>query len=217
MMKTTILVSIILATSSLLIACDNNTEQFEPIAGEESAVLSETLKAQILSDTATLLPEEVEGLMLMQEEEKMAHDVYSSFYDKFGLRVFANIANSESKHMEAVLWLINSYKLTDPASNELGVFENADIQNLYNKFIAEGVNEVEALKIGAFIEEYDIADLEKLISETGNMYIVRVYTNLLNGSKNHLRAFVKNLSSRNVVYQPSVLSQTEYAEIIGAN
>ena len=217
MMKTTILVSIILATSSLLIACDNNTEQFEPIAGEESAVLSETLKAQILSDTATLLPEEVEGLMLMREEEKMAHDVYSSFYDKFGLRVFANIANSESKHMEAVLWLINSYKLTDPASNELGVFENADIQNLYNKFIAEGVNEVEALKIGAFIEEYDIADLEKLISETGNMYIVRVYTNLLNGSKNHLRAFVKNLSSRNVVYQPSVLSQTEYAEIIGAN
>jgi hypothetical protein len=217
MMKTTILVSFILATSSLLIACDNNTEQFEPIAGEESAVLSETLKAQILSDTATLLPEEVEGLMLMREEEKMAHDVYSSFYDKFGLRVFANIANSESKHMEAVLWLINSYKLTDPASNELGVFENADIQNLYNKFMAEGVNEVEALKIGAFIEEYDIADLEKLISETGNMYIVRVYTNLLNGSKNHLRAFVKNLSSGNVVYQPSVLSQTEYAEIIGAN
>ena len=217
MMKTTILVSIIFATSSLLIACDNNTEQFEPIAGEESAVLSETLKAQILSDTATLLPEEVEGLMLMQEEEKMAHDVYSSFYDKFGLRVFANIANSESKHMEAVLWLINSYKLTDPASNELGVFENADIQNLYNKFMSEGVNEVEALKIGAFIEEYDIADLEKLISETGNMYIVRVYTNLLNGSKNHLRAFVKNLSSRNLVYQPSILSQTEYAEIIGAN
>jgi hypothetical protein len=216
-MKTTILVSFILATSSLLIACDNNTEQFEPIAGEESAVLSETLKAQILSDTATLLPEEVEGLMLMREEEKMAHDVYSSFYDKFGLRVFANIANSESKHMEAVLWLINSYKLTDPASNELGVFENADIQNLYNKFMAEGVNEVEALKIGAFIEEYDIADLEKLISETGNMYIVRVYTNLLNGSKNHLRAFVKNLSSGNVVYQPSILSQTEYAEIIGAN
>ena len=217
MMKTTILVSFILATSCLLIACDNNTEQFEPIAGQESAVLSETLKAQILSDTATLLPEEVEGLMLMREEEKMAHDVYSSFYDKFGLRVFANIANSESKHMEAVLWLINSYKLTDPASNELGVFENADIQNLYNKFITEGVNGVEALKIGAFIEEYDIADLEKLISETGNMYIVRVYTNLLNGSKNHLRAFVKNLSSRNVVYQPSILSQTEYAEIIGAN
>lgn len=217
MMKTTILVSFILATSSLLIACDNNTEQFEPIAGEESAVLSETLKAQILSDTATLLPEEVEGLMLMREEEKMAHDVYSSFYDKFGLRVFANIANSESKHMEAVLWLINSYKLTDPASNELGVFENADIQNLYNKFMSEGVNEVEALKIGAFIEEYDIADLEKLISETDNIYIVRVYTNLLNGSKNHLRAFVKNLSSRNVVYQPSILSQTEYAEIIGAN
>ena len=216
-MKTTILVSFILATSSLLVACDNNTEQFEPIAGEESAVLSETLKAQILSDTATLLPEEVEGLMLMREEEKMAHDVYSSFYDKFGLRVFANIANSESKHMEAVLWLINSYQLTDPASNELGVFENADIQNLYNQFMAEGVNEVEALKIGAFIEEYDIADLEKLISETGNMYIVRVYTNLLNGSKNHLRAFVKNLSSRNVVYQPSILSQTEYAEIIGAN
>jgi len=216
-MKTTILVSFILATSSLLVACDNNTEQFEPIAGEESAVLSETLKAQILSDTATLLPEEVEGLMLMREEEKMAHDVYSSFYDKFRLRVFANIANSESKHMEAVLWLINSYKLTDPASNELGVFKNADIQNLYNKFMSEGVNEVEALKIGAFIEEYDIADLEKLISETGNMYIVRVYTNLLNGSKNHLRAFVKNLSSRNVVYQPSILSQTEYAEIIGAN
>ena len=80
--------------------------------------------------------------------------------------------------------------------------------------MAEGVNEVEALKIGAFIEEYDIADLEKLISETDNIYIVRVYTNLLNGSKNHLRAFVKNLSSRNVVYQPQILSQSEYSETI---
>ncbi len=216
-MKTTIIASFILATSCLLVACDDSTAQFEPIVDEESAVLSETLKAQILSDTAALLPEEAEGLMLMREEEKMAHDVYSSFYDKFGLRVFANIMNSESKHMEAVLWLINSYKLTDPASPELGVFENADIQNLYNKFITEGVNGVEALKIGAFIEEYDIADLEKLISETSNAYIVRGYTNLLNGSKNHLRAFVKNISSANVVYQPQILSQTEYAEIIGAN
>lgn len=38
----------------------------------------------------------------------MTHDVYASFYDKFGLRVFANIAKSQSKRRKAVLWLINS-------------------------------------------------------------------------------------------------------------
>jgi hypothetical protein len=46
-MKTTIIASFILATSCLLVACDDSTAQFEPIVDEESAVLSETLKAQI--------------------------------------------------------------------------------------------------------------------------------------------------------------------------
>ena len=59
--------------------------------------------------------------------------------------------------------------------------------------MAQGSQSVaEALKVGAAIEEIDILDLEERLAETGNAAIERVYSNLLAGSKNHLRAFVSN-------------------------
>jgi hypothetical protein len=54
---------------------------------------------------------------------------------------------------------------------------------------------VEALKIGALIEEKDIFDLrEELENNVDNKDIAFVYQNLLKGSGNHLRAFTRVLS-----------------------
>ena len=41
-----------------------------------------------------------------------------------------------------------------------------------------------------------------------------VYTYLRNGSENHLRAFVKNLESRDIDYKPLVLEQETFDTII---
>jgi hypothetical protein len=139
---------------------------------------------------------EVAGLLYMREEEKLAHDVYAIFYSLYGTQNFQNISQSELTHTEAVKTLIDRYGLTDPASSEIGVFTNPDLQALYNELITLGSQSfVEALKVGAAIEEIDILDLQEYLAQTDKADIQTVYENLLLGSENHLRAFVARYST----------------------
>lgn len=159
---------------------------------------------------------ETAELLFMREEEKLARDVYRLLYTKWNQRSFYNISKSENQHMLAILLLINRYELTDPVgSNADGIFTNPDLQSLYNDLIASGsLSLVEALKVGAAIEEIDIIDLDKAIEMTDNEDFKLVYGNLRKGSENHLRAFVSNLSRNGVAYTPQYLTQEEYNEII---
>ena len=199
-----------------LISCESDANSAE----EYSAGYVETeTPAQIAAinsaiGTLNITPADIAGLMLMREEEKMAKDVYTYFYSQFNYRIFNNISKSETVHSEAVLRVINYYKLTDPATNVAGTFSDAHMQELYTKFTTEAKTVEDALKTGAFIEEYDIADLKKLIAETDNTYIKRVYTNLKGGSENHLRAFTRMLKFKGIVYVPQILSEEEYLSII---
>ena len=138
---------------------------------------------------AALTAAEEESLLYMREEEKLARDVYTALYDKWGLTIFNNIAVSEQTHMDAMKTLLDRYKLADPAQGP-GVFTNQDLQETYNKLIIQGNSSViEALNVGVFIEETDIKDLEDGVNITVHKDIKRVYENLKAGSENHLAAF----------------------------
>ncbi|CUX78789.1 DUF2202 domain-containing protein [Thermococcus chitonophagus] len=166
-----------------------------------------------------LTQEEKDGLLYMVEEEKLAHDVYTKLYGKWGLEIFKNIANSESTHVNAVRLLLEKYNIPDPTKDEgIGEFKNPKLQELYNKLIEEGMkSEIDALKVGALIEETDIVDLQERIAQTNKVDIIAVYENLMKGSRNHLRSFVKLLGSKGVKYEPQVLSKEEYEEIISSS
>ena len=150
---------------------------------------------QVADPAATSLSAtEKESLLYMREEEKLARDVYNAFYDRYGLRVFSNIAASEQAHMNAVLTLLNRYGLADPAATTPGVFNNADLQALYDDLIAQGNQSLtEALRAGVLIEETDIADLQDGLALTTHADLRAVYANLLRASQNHLRAFSRQL------------------------
>lgn len=174
--------------------------------------------APIVAATS-LSADEVAGLAFMREEEKLAHDVYIALYEKWGLPVFKNIAASEQTHTDAVKRLLDRYGVEDPTvGHTVGEFTDPALQSLYDQLIAQGnVSIVDALKVGAAIEEIDILDLEERIAQTDKADITRVYTNLLKGSWNHLRAFVSNLSARGETYAPEYLSQAAYDEIVGSS
>ncbi len=163
-----------------------------------------------------LTKEEKNGILYMREEEKLARDVYRTLYQKWGLQIFSNIARSEQTHMDAVKLLIDKYGLEDPAAGKgVGEFTNATLQKLYNRLVELGSkSEVDALKVGAMIEEIDILDLQKHIAETNKQDIKLVYENLMKGSRNHLRAFVSMLEKYGVTYTPQYLSEEEYNQII---
>jgi hypothetical protein len=143
---------------------------------------------------AVLSDKEKAGLLWMREEEKVARDVYLAFYELYGSLVFKNIAKSEQAHMNAILYLINGYKFTDPAFAENGKF-TPGFQSIYDGLITEGKKGLkEALQVAVKIEEMDIADLQKHLSETIVANLVRVYSNLLATSNNHLKAFNFNMT-----------------------
>ncbi|MBN1568014.1 MAG: DUF2202 domain-containing protein [Acidobacteria bacterium] len=142
--------------------------------------------------------EETAKLLLMREEEKLAMDVYQALYQKWGIRIFNNIAASEKRHFDAIGNLIIRYELSDPAKPAAGEFTDPDLQKMYDDLVAQGMKSlVEAFQVGVAIEEADIEDLRAAISITDNNDVLTVYGNLLNGSLNHLDAFNSQLDARN--------------------
>lgn len=166
-----------------------------------------------------LSAEEAAALTYMREEEKLAHDVYVTLYAQWGLPIFQNISQSEQAHTVAVKTLLDRYGLSDPASGAVGVFTNSELQVLYTELVTRGSQSLaEALKVGAAIEEIDILDLQARLAQTDNADIQQVFNNLLNGSYNHLRAFVSALQTQTgETYQPQYLSAEAYQAIISAS
>lgn len=161
--------------------------------------------------------EEQLGLAFMREEEKLARDVYALMNSKWDISVFSQISTSEQAHMDAIEMLLNKYDLPDPvSSNRVGDFENEFVLTLFDSMVVEGnQTEIEALKVGAAIEEIDLLDLKNQVDQViDNMDIFLVYDNLMKGSRNHLRAFVRNLEYRGINYNPIYLSQEHFDEII---
>ncbi len=163
---------------------------------------------------------EKNSILFMREEEKLARDVYVKMDEKWSLNVFQNISLSEQTHMAAMLQLIEKYNLTDPVgTNSTGVFVNDSLQALYDLLLPQGETSlIEALKVGALIEEVDILDLKNALDNfVDNQDIEMVYENLMAASGNHLRAFVRNLKNQGVTYVPQKLTQAEFDAIVNSD
>lgn len=191
--------------SILKVASDGTTEVIEP---NLHAVLVET---PAISNT------ELEMLLKMKDEEKLARDVYSTLYEKWGSVIFSNIAGAEEKHLNAVITLLKYYDASDTLISERGLFASEEITALYSELITNGsVSLEEALKVGALIEELDIDDLMECLENTSNQNIIIVFENLLKGSRNHLRAFSRQLTNLGITYVPQYIDQATFDNIVNS-
>lgn len=166
----------------------------------------------------TLSENEKAGILLMREEEKMARDVYQSLNEKWDQMPFVHISESEINHMARMKLLIDKYQLKDPVeknADKRGAFDNQQLKKLYDELITSGKVSLEAaFRAGAKVEEVDIRDLKEALANTSNAEIKSTYTDLINASENHLRAFVRNLKRLDVNYTPVVMDKKEFDAII---
>ncbi len=143
----------------------------------------------------TLTQQQIDDLIFMYQEEKVARDVYTELYELWGQSVFKNIIQSENSHMNGVKSLLLAYNIPLPiVDTNIGEFPLAELQEMYNTLMAKGrLSANDALEVGVIVEEKDIEDL---IAKMENVPadILKVYGNLLNGSYNHLDAFNKNIN-----------------------
>ena len=161
--------------------------------------------------TPDLNPDEVTALLFMREEEKLARDSYLELGELWGLVIFENISASEQQHMDAMKRLLDCYKLTDPALEGVGEFFDPGLQQLFEDLMLEGQKSMmSGLFVGALIEETDMRDIQVAIEVTLHPDIVSTYESLLCGSRNHLRAFIRQIEINGGAYTPAVLDPDEF-------
>jgi hypothetical protein len=130
-------------------------------------------------------------LQAMAEEEKLAHDVYTTLGALLGGTVFERIAASEANHLAAVQTLLARYGLEDPTADmPVGTFTSEPFQVLYDQFLAQGsLNLDAAYDVGVAIEQDDLGRLDGAKSGLTAPDVLRVYANLAAGSQRHLATF----------------------------
>lgn len=166
-------------------------------------ILVALLASSPLVAAAELSQAEIDDLVFIREEEKLARDVYDALRLLWGSRVFTNIESSEQIHMDAIKGLLDKYGIPDPAEGRgYGEFANQELQELYIALVARGSRSlVEAYRAGILIEETDIRDLQDAIARSVHADIRTVYGNLLTGSQNHLKAFSSHLGAEGILLE----------------
>ncbi len=165
----------------------------------------------------TLGQQERAHLLYMREEEKLALDVYHYLAERWGQRIFYSISRSEQRHTSAMAQLLKQFGLPDPALNaSAGVFRNPELSRLYQSLITRGEQSLlEALQVGALIEEVDIHDLDTAIQASTHPTVTTAYRRIQSGSYHHLRAFVHSIEVAGGRYRAQHLPQSRVDEIVG--
>lgn len=183
---------------------------FGTLSAQQSGCLAIDMPKEDLSKT------EKKSLLYMYEEEKLAGDVYKTLNQKWNLRIFTNISRAEDHHKSMVAALLDKYEIEYVKDLEMGQFSNEKLQELYDALIEKGNKSIEqALTVGATIEDLDIYDLEETLEkDNDNKDIAFVYDNLIRGSKNHMRAFTRWLTSYDINYKAQYITQEKLELII---
>ncbi|WP_020133856.1 ferritin-like domain-containing protein [Streptomyces sp. 351MFTsu5.1] len=144
-----------------------------------------------LAAQGTLTAAQKTTLASMAEEEKLAHDLYTAFAERYDVRVFQRIATAETQHLSALRTLLDRYEITDPtAGQSAGDFTDPAVQATYDRLLKQGEDSLTgALTAGRTVEKDDIAALTKALSGLTAPDTRQVYTNLLAASERHLTAF----------------------------
>lgn len=213
----------VLASSAMGLAACGGSDDPGPVMGVDANGTSTFNAGNLAAQLATyplspLSTAEADSLAFIREEEQLAHDVYAVSATLWSPPVFANITASEATHSAAVKTLLDRYQLVDPlAGLANGTFKTPAFQTLYSDLVAASrVSLIEALKVGAQIEELDMRDISVQKVGIDNADILMVYDNLLRGSRNHLRAFMKVLTQQGGTYVPQYISQAEFDAIVNS-
>ena len=193
-MKATIFLSMLAAMFSIF-ACDPGDDAVDPIV--------------------PLTGQERVDLLYLYEEEKMARDLYTIAKELYGSNQFTNISESEQRHMDHVVVLFEEYNVDYPSDNAPGVFDNAEIQAMFDELkVRMESSEMEAVQAALLVEETDIDDIRTLRDRTEKQDLIDVYDSLECGSGNHLRAYHSKLENLGGTYEPQVLTVEEFEFVL---
>jgi hypothetical protein len=213
MNKKYIIAIVLLFVSLVFLATYNYKADKTGIETENHTMDFSSYKIGVLSKT------EKQALITMREEEKFARDVYRELSKTTKSKVFINIPISEGRHMDVFDQLIDRYELEDPIKDEsaIGIFTDKKFANLFTDFTKEGKkSDKNAFLIGAAVEDINMSNLIKYRDETTKKDLVAAYSKLLEQSKYHMAAFIRQLERLNTEFIPKYITTQQLSEAIKA-
>ena len=172
----------------------------------------------LLAAAATAALGDVNGdLIRLYEDEILAHDLYTelarSHPDLMPLR---NIPRSESVHRNVMEGVLKARGIAIPNPPDGRKFATEGLDETFNQWLTEGRKSAkDACRVGVRLEEHDIAELRAAAKATPAL--AATLSNLERASGNHLRAFHRNLTSRDGKYKPEVLKPKDFKAILNAD
>lgn len=159
---------------------------------------------------ANLLNEkEITAITQLIGKEKIAKDVYENFYQQYKNNLFGNIAKRKQKHIDIWKNIL--------AKQNISVDENdavAETENLKNKFISEGIDEISALKTALKIEELNLNDIYTVRRTSSKSAIREAANGVECGTKNHLFVFYRALKEKHENYTHQYISGKKFNNIV---
>lgn len=174
------------------------------------------LVLNLVDEAVPVIDAELGNLLRAQvDEETMAAQVYRALGKSYALKPFEHIPLAEDAHAAAVRKILADTAF--PAS-PADTLTDEKFVTLRDELIARGnTSELEALRVGAFIEERDIQDLRLVMAATKSASVLETLHWLEMGSHHHLNAFVRHLKMRGEPYTPQLLGQAEFDAIVTAD
>jgi hypothetical protein len=147
--------------------------------------------ACLVNPSGALTEAQRTALAANAEEEKLAHDLYAAFADRYDAVIFDRIAAAETNHLDAIRTLMARYEITDPTAGlEPGRFATTAVQATYDELLArDTASEGAALEVGQTVETTDLNALRTALDGLTAPDVQRVYTHLVDASERHLAAF----------------------------
>jgi len=219
-------------------------------------IVTAVLSVPVVATAGNLTEADKAHLIFMRSEEKLARDVYLTLAVMYPNQpVFLSIATTaEQTHTDKMLDMLIKFKIEDPEpstlpdtlppdEDQIGVFENYYFAYYFGyKFDGlidtASAGELEALYVGALIEELDMSDINYCnnafyeyypkplpeypdcggLSATEIRSLKNSLNSLLAGSENHLCAFISQIGPIMVeeCYEAQYLGQQEVWDIVSA-
>jgi len=151
-----------------------------------------------------LTQEEIDALIHMREEEKLARDIYTVLGETTPSAVFKNIPRSEQ--------ILDRYEIPDPVVDEssIGTFTDPFFTNLFIELKEKGQqSDKNAFEVGAMVEDLNMANLIKYGQATDKLDLKLAYDTLLKQSKNHMSAFVRQLDRLGYEFEPEYITSEQ--------
>lgn len=201
-----LLLVIFLGLGSHSFAQMNAQEKNQEMKHDSHTVDFTSLKKGILTQ------DEIDALIYMREEEKLARDIYTVLGETTPSSVFKNISRSEQTHMDAFDQLLDRYEVPDPVVDEsvIGTFTDPFFTNLFIELKEKGQqSDKDAFEVGAMVEDLNMANLIKYSEATDKPDLKLAYNALLTQSKNHMSGFVRQLDRLGYEFEPEYITSEQ--------